>query len=108
MNMEMAQMIKMILEILITIFIVILLPELKKYLQNKLGNDKYEELLGYIEYAVRSAEQIYKVNESKEKKRYVYNYILDKSSELGLDLNPDDINILVEGVVNAVKYGSKE
>ena len=68
--------------------------------------NNYEQLLTYIEYAVRSAEQLYKITESKEKKRYVYNYILEKSIDLNLDLNPDDIDLLVEGTVNEVKYSS--
>lgn len=70
----------------------------------KVNDSKYETLLTYIEYAVRSAEQLYKIEESKEKKKYVYNYILEKSKEFGLDLNPDDIDLLIEGVVNEVKH----
>lgn len=102
------QLIKLIVELVISTIILTLLPIIRKYLENKLGTDKYEELLGYIEYAVRSAEQLYKISESKEKKRYVYNYILQKAQDLEVDLNPDDIDLLVEGVVNAVKYGDNE
>lgn len=75
------------------------------YLKSRTSNSKYEELITYIEYAVRSAEQLYKINQSKEKKEYVYNYILEKSNELGLGLKEDDVDLLVEGVVNFVKYG---
>lgn len=70
----------------------------------KIDDSKYEKLFVYIEYAVRSAEQLYKIEESKEKKKYVYNYILDKAKEFGLDLNPDDVDLLVEGFVNEIKH----
>ena len=97
---------KTIFEIVVAILILIFLLIVKPYIQSKIGMNNYEQLLTYIEYAVRSAEQLYKITESKEKKRYVYNYILEKSIDLNLDLNPDDIDLLVEGTVNEVKYSS--
>lgn len=64
--------------------------------------------MDYAEYAVRSAEQLYTQFENEQKKEYVYNYICDKVSELQLDLDHEDVNILVEGLVNAIKHGSNE
>lgn len=100
----MEQLLKVIMIIISILITSVLIP----YLKTKTSNSKYDKLLTYIEYAVRSAEQIYKISESKQKKEYVYNYILEKSDELGLGLKEDDIDLLVEGVVNFVKYGVSE
>lgn len=100
----MEELMKAIFAIVAVIITSVIVP----YLKNRTANSKYDKLLIYIEYAVRSAEQLYKINESKEKKQYVYNYILEKSNELGVGLREDDIDLLVEGVVNLVKYGNVE
>lgn len=75
------------------------------YIKGKIGEAQYEKLQAYTEYAVRGAEQLYTPEQWKEKKRHVYNYILEKSKEIGVDMEPPDIDLLVEGVVNLVKHG---
>lgn len=93
----------------IAIFIVLIVatyfiaPILKEVLKDK----KYEQLLVAIEYAVRAAEQLYTPDEWAMKKQYVLEYIrtlLDTT--LKLNLTEQDLNILIEGIVNAVKHPS--
>lgn len=85
--------------IISTVITVIVIP----YIKDKIGNDKWNKLQELTELAVRYAEQSYSPEQWKEKKNYVYKYILRKADELGLSLSEQDIDILVEGVVNIVK-----
>lgn len=71
--------------------------------KEKIGTERFEELLAFAEYAVRAAEQLYQDN--GEKKQYVYNFLLKKAEALGLEFSATDIDLLVEGVVHEVKKG---
>lgn len=90
---------KCLIMILTTAITCVVIP----YIKNKIGDDRWEKLQQYTEIAVRYAEQTFLENE--DKKEYVYHYILVKANELGLGLDEQDIDVLVEGVVNAVKRG---
>lgn len=74
------------------------------YIKGKIGEDKYNEIKFYVEYAVRCAEQLYTPEQWGEKKKYVMDYIVRKAKELGVDMTEEDINVLIEGVVNEVKH----
>lgn len=90
---------KCLIMILATALTTVVIP----YLKSRIGDDKWSTLQEYTEIAVRYAEQTFAENE--DKKEYVYHYIMSKSDELGLGLDEQDIDILVEGIVNAVKKG---
>lgn len=95
---------KLILTILGAVMTTVVVPWIKA----NVDKNKLDKLQVYTEYAVRYAEQMYKTQEFKQKKEYVYNYILEKAKLLGLSLTNEDINVIVEGVVNYVKYGYEE
>lgn len=88
----------MIISVILTVYVI-------PWLKERIGAEKFERLKEYTEYAVRCAEQI--CTDNKDKKTYVYNYILKKSEELGLNLTPGDIDLLVEGAVNLIKHGGE-
>jgi hypothetical protein len=76
------------------------------FIKNKIGDSNYKKLLNFIAIAVRCAEQLYEDSESEEKKNYVMeqvqSFINDK---LNIDITYNELNTLVEGIVNEVKYG---
>ena len=92
---------KCLITILATAITTVIIP----YIRQQMGENKWKLLQEYTEYAVRCAEQIYTSDEWEEKKRYVYNYVLSKASDLGIGLDERDIDLLVEGIVNLVKKG---
>lgn len=97
--------IELIIRIVITIIGLLFTYVIVPYIKNKIDQDKLNKLQQYIEYAVRYAEQLYTESQNKEKKEYVYNYILHKANEIGLhNLTEEDLDIMVEGVVNLVKH----
>lgn len=82
------------------IFTYILIP----YIKSRIDAKKYDYLVEFVKYAVRSAEQLFTKEENKEKKKYVYDYILNKTNDIGLNLTEKDLNVLIEGIVNLVKH----
>ena len=101
MNNEVATVIiKAVVAILTVIITTVIVP----YIKQSLGDNKFELLQDYIEYAVRCAEQVYTPEQWKEKKEYVSAYIIRKARELNIELSSEDIDILIEGIVNLVKH----
>lgn len=97
------EMLRTMIEAVLTIIGILLTAYVVPWLKEKIGASRFGLLECYIAYAVRCAEQIY--TDNAEKKKYVYNYILEKSGQLGLELTPDDIDLMVEGAVNLIKKG---
>lgn len=96
---------KLLIESIATIIGIILTAYVVPWLKQKVDGDKLEKIREYTEIAVRCAEQIFSKDEYKEKKQYVYQYILEKAGAIGIDLSAGEVDLLVEGVVNAVKHG---
>lgn len=92
--------IKAVLAIVSVLVTTVLVP----YIKEKLGEDKYNKLVEFTKYAVRCAEQIYTPEEWEKKKAYVSQYITEKAEEMGIGLNEQDIDLLIEGVVNLIKH----
>ena len=98
------ELVSVIIKSIVAILSVVVTTVIVPYIKQRLGDDKYAELTNYVEWAVRSAEQIYTPEEWEQKKAYVMNYIIAKAGELKIELTENDINILVEGIVNLVKH----
>ena len=99
-----SEMILMIIKMILTLLLAILTSVVIPYIKEKMGEDTYEKLVEHIEYAIRCAEQLYTPEQWAEKKEYVVEYITRKAHETGLDLSEEDINVLIEGMVNAIKH----
>lgn len=101
-----------IIKAVVSIIAVVITSVVIPYLKEKMGHDKWYQIQQFTEYAVRCAEQIYHGYQqggetNKLKKQYVENYIIKKADEIGIELTAQDIDLLIEGVVNAVKYGGE-
>lgn len=74
------------------------------WLKSKINREQLATLDYYLELAVKCANQIYTVEQWKEKKEYVTNYIVNViNKKLSLTLSAQDIDTLIEGMVNKVK-----
>lgn len=93
--------VKAVLTIAIALVTGVVIP----WIRNKIGADKFAKLEEYTDLAVRTAEMIFTIEEWKEKKEYVLEYVSGKAKEIGLDMSAEDINVLIEGIVNEVKRG---
>ena len=102
------EMITVIIKAVIAVVSVLITSVVIPYIKGKIGENKYNEIKYYVEYAVRCAEQLYTPEQWKEKKEYVKAYIVRKASEFGLNMTEEDLDILIEGVVNEVKHNKEQ
>ncbi len=98
------EMITVIIKALVAVLSVLITSVVIPYIKGKIGENKYNEIKYYVEYAVRCAEQLYTPEQWQEKKAYVKAYILRKAADLGINMTEEDLDILIEGIVNEVKH----
>lgn len=99
------EMITVIIKALVAVLSVLITSVVIPYIKGKIGENKYNEIKYYIEYAVRCAEQLYSKEESEQKKQYVVSYVTRKVNEIGIEMSEEDISVLIEATVNYIKYG---
>lgn len=97
------ELITKLVESVVTVAIILITAYVISWLKNKVGEDKYNQIVAFAETCVRSAEKIYTVEEWAQKKRYAVQLVRDKAAELGLNINEIEINAIIEGAVQAVK-----
>lgn len=98
------ELITVILKAVLAIISVVITTVIVPYVKERIGQDKYNKLVEYTKFAVRCAEQLYTPEEWEQKKAYVSQYITEKATDLGIGLNEQDIDLLIEGVVNLIKH----
>lgn len=98
------EMITVIIKAVLAILSVFITTVVIPFIKEKLGEAKYNQLVEYTKYAVRCAEQLYTPEEWEKKKQYVFQYITEKANDMGIGLNEQDIDLLIEGVVNLIKH----
>lgn len=90
-----------LISVLGVIFTAYIVPLIKANISQK----QLDQVAYYVSVAVRCAEQIYSPEEWKEKKQYVTDYVMGiVSSKLHINLDEQDIDIIIEGVVNEIKH----
>lgn len=90
-----------LISVLGVIFTAYVVPMIKANISQK----QLDQLAYYVSVAVRCAEQIYTPEQWKEKKQYVFDYILDiVNSKLHINLDEKDIDVIIEGIVNEIKH----
>ena len=94
-----------VIQALLTLILAVISAYVIPWIKSRVNQEKLDKIQQYAEYAVRYAEQVYSTEQFKEKKEYVFNYILDKVNTIGIKMNEKDVDILVEGIVNLVKKG---
>ena len=97
------ELITKIVEAVVTILLALISAYVIPWLKNKVGDDKYATLVEFAEIVVRSAEKLYTQEEWEKKKEYALELVLAKSESMGLKLEYDEINAIIEGAVQAVK-----
>lgn len=90
------QIIDILIKLVTIIFIAYVIPEVKKWLRNSIGEEKAAKLAEYIEKFVKAAEQMYKeVDETGEKRKQ---YVIEQLRDLGYTIT-DEINARIESEV---------
>lgn len=90
-----------LISVLGVIFTAYIVPLIKENVTQK----QLDQVAYYVSVAVRCAEQIYSPEEWREKKQYVTDYAMGiVNSKLHINLDEQDIDIIIEGVVNEIKH----
>lgn len=90
------QIIDIIVKLVATIMVAYVLPEFKRWLHMRLGEQKMAKLIEYIEKFVRAAEQMYKDTDVTGEKRK--EYVVEQLKSLGYIIT-DEINAKIESEV---------
>ena len=95
-----------IITIVITLITTFVIPAIK----NHMSQQDMDLLINYITIAIRCADQIFTVDQWKEKKAYVKAYIIEViDQKLHIKLTDQDIETLIEGLVNEIhNNGTRE
>lgn len=96
----------MVLEVVLTLAVAVITGVVVPYVRSKIETDKLSKLDYYVKLGIRSAEQIFDGDgKGEEKKKYVVNYITEIiNRNLKLDITPEELDTIIEGMVNNVKY----
>ena len=90
------QIIDIVIKLLAIILVAYVLPELKKWLAIKIGDEKATKLAEYIEKFVKAAEQMYKDSDATGEMRK--EYVMEQLRRLGYVIT-DEINARIESEV---------
>lgn len=72
-------------------------------IKSKADSTKYNDFLTFAKKCVEAANQIYTVEEWKEKKLYVIGLLSNYAADHNVDITTDELNAIIEGFVKAVK-----
>lgn len=103
MSIDWTQVIIGICSIVITGVIVPLLNNLRKDIKNKLSASEQQTVEYWTEAAVRWAKQWLQSESGETKKEEVMYYLVEKIDSLGIDINTEDLDKLVESIYQKVK-----
>ena len=96
----------MVLEVVLTLAVAVITGVVVPYVRSKIETDKLSKLDYYVKLGIHSAEQIFDGDgKGEEKKKYVVNYITEIiNRNLKIDITPEELDTIIEGMVNNVKY----
>ena len=90
-----------VLALVATIISVVVVPKVKKLLEEKLSKEQRENLISLVRIAVKAAEQIYGSKTGEQKKNFVYSYLSSK----GINFDIDDVSQMIESEVYNLSNG---
>lgn len=97
-----------LLECLIIILITAVIRYGIPFMKQKIGESKLEEVAGWVQKAVKAAEQtITEPGSGEEKKAIVTEFISNMLIQKNINITSDQINTLIEAAVFAMKQETK-
>lgn len=89
---------------LISLLSVVITSVVVPYIKTKIDENKLNNIVKWIAYAVKYAEMIYKESgRGEEKKQYVFDFISNKLNTKGIKITDEQLNVLIEAVVKEIK-----
>ena len=85
-----------IIELVLTIILALITAFVIPWLKEKIGDAKFEQILKWVETAVKAAEQLYKGSGRGAVKK---SFVVDFLNEKGIDIDQDSLDKLIESAV---------
>lgn len=97
-----------IIELAILLVFAIISAFVVPVLKQKLGQDKLNKILTYVEIAVTAADQLFNTDQGQEKKEYVLAYLNAELERLGLTVDMETLENMIEAQVLILHNQLKE
>lgn len=94
-----------IIKAIFTIIGVLIAAYVMPWLKEKIGEQKYNNFIDFVDRCVRAADQIYEPEQWLDKKVYVVGLVQDYAHKIGLCLDEAEIDAIIEGLVNILREG---
>ena len=101
-----AQALVLILPVVAGILTILLkgyLAQLGEKAEGEIGEQRLHHLLAFADIFIRSAAQTAGLDTDHARKSYVYDLLAKATDDLGIEVDEDQLNALIEGVYNRIK-----
>ena len=88
----------LLLGIIITAYVI-------PWIKEKIGEYKYNNFIDFVSKCVRAADQYYEPEQWASKKAYVVGLVQNYAIKIGINLDENDIDAVIEGLVNILREG---
>lgn len=94
-----------LIETILTLLGILITAYVVPWLKEKIGEQKYNNFIDFVDRCVRAADQIYEPEQWLDKKVYVVGLVQDYAHKIGLCLDEAEIDAIIEGLVNILREG---
>ena len=98
------ELIKYIAEGIIAILLIVISRYLIPFIKNKIGDDQFTTLAGWVKFAVLRAEQVLTAETGEQKKKYVISFIDELLQESKINVTAEQLDVLIESAVKEMKF----
>ena len=100
--------IKYIVEGVIALIFIIVSIYLVPLIKNKIGDEQFTKLAGWVKFAVLKAEQVLTAETGEQKKKYVLSFIDEVLSENKINVTAEQLDVLIESAVKEMNIAQNK
>lgn len=102
------EVVKYIVEGVIALILIIVSRYLIPLIKNKIGDDQFSKLAGWVKFAVLKAEQVLTAETGEEKKKYVVSFIDEVLAENKINVTAEQLDVLIESAVKEMNIAQNK
>lgn len=100
--------IKYIVEGVIALIFIIVSIYLVPLIKNKIGDEQFTKLAGWVKFAVLKAEQVLTAETGEQKKKYVLSFIDEVLAENKINVTAEQLDVLIESAVKEMNIAQNK
>lgn len=102
------EIIKYIAEFVIALIIIIVSRYLIPLIKNRIGDDQFAKVTGWVKFAVLKAEQVLTAETGEQKKEYVISFIDEVLKENKINITAEQLDVLIESAVKEMNIAQNK